>query len=79
MFLLGDCVVYTVPGCTGCDATKRWLDKRGVEFEVVDMSGNPDLRAKLSGEGFMSAPVVKVGGASWSGFRPDLLKKVFTA
>ena len=73
--------VYTVPNCTGCIATKRWLDKRGVAFEVVDLTEDAVSRERLAGLGFTSAPVVEVdepaGQERWSGFRPDLLKAMF--
>lgn len=73
--------VYTVPNCTGCIATKRWLDKRGVAFEVVDLAADSVSRERLAGLGFTSAPVVEVdepsGQERWSGFRPDLLKAMF--
>lgn len=73
--------VYTVPNCTGCIATKRWLDKRGVSFEVVDLAADSVSRERLAGLGFTSAPVVEVdepgGQERWSGFRPDLLKAMF--
>lgn len=73
--------VYTVPNCTGCIATKRWLDKRGVAFEVVDLAADSVSRERLAGLGFTSAPVVEAddpaGQERWSGFRPDLLKAMF--
>lgn len=73
--------VYTVPNCTGCIATERWLDKRGVAFEVVDLAADSVSRERLAGLGFTSAPVVEVdepaGQERWSGFRPDLLKSMF--
>jgi glutaredoxin-like protein NrdH len=73
--------VYTVPNCTGCTATKRWLDKRGVGYETVDLSADTVSRERLAGLGFTSAPVVEVddlaGQERWSGFRPDLLKAMF--
>lgn len=73
--------VYTVPNCTGCIATKHWLDKRGVAFEVVDLAADSVSRERLAGLGFTSAPVVEVddpaGQERWSGFRPDLLKAMF--
>ena len=73
--------VYTIPNCTGCTATKRWLDKRGVRCETVDLREDAASRERLTGLGFTSAPVVEVdepaGQERWSGFRPDLLKVFF--
>lgn len=73
--------VYTIPNCTGCVATKRWLDKRGVGYDVVDLTEDAACRERLTGLGFTAAPVVEVEGVAgverWSGFRPDLLKTLF--
>lgn len=73
--------VYTVPNCTGCIATKRWLDKHGVGYETVDLSVDAVSRERLTKLGYTSAPVVEVdvpgGQDCWSGFRPDLLKVFF--
>lgn len=73
--------VYTIPNCTGCTATKRWLDKCGVGYDVVDLTEDAACRERLTGLGFTSAPVVEVEFPydvhRWSGFRPDLLKAMF--
>ena len=33
--------VYTKPACVQCNATYRALDKKGIAYEVVDMSQDP--------------------------------------
>jgi glutaredoxin-like protein NrdH len=73
--------VYTSPGCQPCKATKRWLDKRGVEYQTVDVSQSPaDLEA-LKELGYNAAPVVIVSNGDaetdihWQGLHVDNLTK----
>lgn len=73
--------VYTSPGCQPCKATKRWLDKQGVEYRTIDVSQNPaDLEA-IKELGYKAAPVVIVSTGDpeieihWQGFHPDNLRK----
>ena len=66
--------VYTKPACVQCNATYRALDKKGIAYEIVDMSQDPAALERVRGLGFMQAPVVVTETDSWSGFRPDLLK-----
>lgn len=39
--------VYTTPYCPFCVRAKMLLERRGVEFEEIDVSGDPELRTKL--------------------------------
>jgi glutaredoxin-like protein NrdH len=71
--------VYTLPGCIQCDLTKRVLDSAGLPYIVVDLATNPHAVDAVKQLGYTSAPVVVVGTASWSGFRPDRIKTVATA
>ena len=66
--------VYSKSGCVQCNATYRALDDRGVEYDVVDMSVDPDALEKVKALGHLQAPVVITpDGEHWSGFRPDLI------
>ena len=66
--------IYTLPNCVQCTATKRAMTKHGVEFEEIDLAANDEIREELAAQGFMHAPIVAVGGQSWSGYRPELVK-----
>lgn len=64
--------VYTKPNCVQCDATKRLMDKLGVEYTTVDIAENPQELEKLIQMGYKAAPVVITkDGESWAGFQPD--------
>ena len=52
------------------------MDSLGVSYKEINIEGDVELIAKLKEEGFSSAPVVKTDEGSWSGFRPDKIKKI---
>jgi len=63
--------VYSKPACVQCDATYRALDKKGIEYSIVDISADPEALEMVRGLGYLQAPVVIAGDDPWSGFRPD--------
>lgn len=63
--------VYSRPACVQCDATYRALDRRGIEYAVVDISQDPDALEMVRGLGYLQAPVVIAGDEHWSGYRPE--------
>lgn len=70
--------VYTQPRCVQCDATKRWLKKRGHKWAEVDLTTSPADMEAVKALGYTQAPVVVVShgvgsDVHWSGNRPDLL------
>lgn len=71
--------VYTKPACVQCTATYRALDKAGIEYDVVDISENPEARDFVMALGYLQAPVVVAGDEHWSGFRPDRIKSLAVA
>jgi len=63
--------VYSKPACVQCDATYRALDKRGLDYTIVDISQDTEALEMVRGLGYLQAPVVVAGETHWSGFRPD--------
>ena len=66
--------VYTKPACDACKATFRTLNKAGISYQVVDITGRrhcPRLRHEPRA---LQAPVVVTGDTHFSVFRPDRLK-----
>ncbi|WP_418969029.1 glutaredoxin-like protein NrdH [Alloscardovia omnicolens] len=68
--------VYSKSHCVQCNATKRQLAKLGVEYTEINLEQDADALEKFKAAGFMQAPIVVAGEETWSGYRPDLLKKV---
>lgn len=69
--------VYVKPGCPPCAATKRHLDKNGIEYQVFDVTVDAVAAETVRALGYSSAPVVVVNGDwHWTGFRPTELAKL---
>ncbi len=68
--------VYSKPACVQCDATYRALDRKGVEYSVVDITQDAEALEMVRGLGYLLAPVVVAGDTHWSGFRPDQIAAV---
>lgn len=70
-------VVLTKPGCQQCRATERRLSRAGISYTAIDISDKPELITSLKNSGFLALPVVKQqDGKFFSGYRPDLVKKI---
>jgi glutaredoxin 3 len=55
--------IYTKPYCPYCDGARELLEKKGVDFSEIDISGKPELRAEMihrSG-GQMTVPQIFAG------------------
>ena len=64
-------IVYSSPSCVQCVATKREMERQGLEFSEVDLTKDEEAYSKVTGLGYKQAPVVIAGEDHWSGFRPD--------
>lgn len=71
--------VYTKPACVQCNATYRALDKKGITYQSVDVSTDPEALDRLRALGYMQAPVVITDQDHWSGFRPDKIAELAQA
>ena len=56
--------IYTTPFCPYCHAAKRLLQKKGVAYAEIDVSQDPDLRAKMTrrANGRRTVPQIFIGG-----------------
>lgn len=55
--------IYTTPFCGYCHAAKRLLTQKGVAFAEIDVSGNPDLRQRMTARarGRYTVPQIFIG------------------
>lgn len=68
--------LYTNDNCQGCAATKRALDKAGVEYEEINLGERPDLVAAFKRQGLGQAPIVETrDGERWAGYNPSKLRE----
>ena len=68
--------IYTRDDCVQCHATKRAMESRGFEFEMINVDLVTEAADTLRAEGFRQLPVVIAGETRWSGFRPDMINRL---
>jgi len=61
--------IYTTPWCPYCVAAKRLLERKGVAFEEIDVSGDMALRAAMTQRamGRRTVPQIFIGGRAIGG------------
>jgi glutaredoxin 3 len=65
--------VYTTEPCSFCNRAKELLKKRGLEFEEISLTKDPDGRAALVQKtGMMSFPQILIGDEVLGGYREAL-------
>lgn len=69
--------IYTTPTCGYCAQAKEYLTERGVEFEAVDVTKDPEAFKEMRSitGGGRSVPVIAVGKQVILGFDRDALDK----
>jgi glutaredoxin 3 len=50
--------VYTKPSCPFCDRAKALLESKGVAYNAIDVSEQPDAREFLVDQGLRSVPQI---------------------
>jgi glutaredoxin 3 len=67
--------VYSTDYCPYCTQAKTLLTGEGIAFEEIDVTNQPELRAKLSADnnGFRTVPMIFIGDEFIGGFT-DLAK-----
>ena len=61
-------VVFSTASCAYCEHAKNLLSKRGVAFEDVDLSADPELQAQLTEvTGLEGYPQIVVNGEPLGG------------
>ncbi|MEN3930306.1 glutaredoxin-like protein NrdH [Microvirga sp. W0021] len=63
--------IYSKPACVQCTATIRAVERKGINYQVVDISEDADAYAYVRQLGYMQVPVVVAGQDHWAGFQPD--------
>lgn len=62
-------VLYSAPFCAECERARALLERRGVAFEEVDLSSDPDRCCELGSlTGGRSTPQIVIDGRPIGGF-----------
>jgi len=64
-------IIYSKPDCVQCNATYRALDKKGIAYQVIDLTQDSQALSHVRAMGYQQVPVIIAGDEHWSGFRPD--------
>ena len=71
--------IYTRNNCIQCYATKKAMEGRNVDIEMINLDDHPEAADSLREQGFRQLPVVITDHESWCGFRPDMINRVCAA
>lgn len=67
--------IYTTPTCPYCATLKRFLEKKDVEFEDVDVSENEQALEEMKEKtGQTGVPVVEIGEEVIVGFDKEKIR-----
>lgn len=71
--------LYSKPACVQCTATAREMDKKGIEYNYIDLTKDAEAMEFVAGLGYRQAPVVVTTDDHWAGFRPDKISALALA
>jgi len=72
---LSSITLYILPSCVQCYATKKYLEKNNLSYDIVDISKNAEAYSFVKSLGYLGAPVLVSGDRHWSGFKPELISE----
>ncbi|VTT29061.1 glutaredoxin-like protein NrdH [Klebsiella pneumoniae] len=67
-------IIYTKDNCVQCNATKNAMDKKGIDYQLINLDHEPTHVDALISLGYRQVPVVMAEQDHWSGFRPDKIQ-----
>jgi glutaredoxin-like YruB-family protein len=68
--------VYSMPTCPYCKMAKEFLKSKGIEFEDVDVSENPEAaKEMIEKSGHTGVPQIEINGKIIIGFDRERLEK----
>jgi glutaredoxin 3 len=66
--------LYIKPGCPWCDDAIAYLDRKGIDYETISVSGNPEAMQQMVGiSGQSKAPTMDWDGEVLADFGVDEL------
>ena len=60
-------IIYTSPFCAPCEALKKFLSDRNVEYKVRDLMMEEAAQDRLEEAGIRSTPALEIDGALYAG------------
>lgn len=72
-------IVFSKPACHQCKGTYASLEKKGIRYEIIDVTEDEEALAHVLALGYAQMPVVETATDHWSGLRPDKLMTLTAA
>lgn len=69
--------IYSTPTCSHCIAAKAFFKEKGVKFENIDISDDPEAaKEAVEKSGQMGVPVIEIDGEIVVGFDQDKVEEL---
>jgi glutaredoxin 3 len=65
--------IYTSPSCPMCKALEAYIESKGLEYELIDVSTNEEERDKLE---ILTLPQIEIEGERVFGFNKNDIDKL---
>jgi len=69
--------VFTSSTCPYCTSVKEYFKEKGIDYEELNVSSDPEARKELMSQGFMGVPVIIIDGEAMVGFDKEKLDEIF--
>jgi len=67
--MMAKVVMYAKNPCPYCVHAKRFLDEKGVQYDVVDLTDNPEELQRIKTEtGWRTVPIIMIDGKLIGGY-----------
>ena len=71
--------VYSTPTCPYCTMVKSWLEKKGIEYQDVNVAADQNAAQEIvSKTGQMAVPVTEIDGKFVIGYDVQSLEKLLS-
>ncbi len=71
--------VFTQAHCSSCREVEQYLRGRGVVFTVRNVDAEPAALEEISGRGYMTTPVTRIGEHWIAGYKRRALERALKA
>jgi glutaredoxin len=69
-------VLFSNPGCQGCEQAKKFFNEQGIPFVERDLSTDENARTELQRKGIRATPVIIIDEQELVGFDEGKLKRM---
>jgi glutaredoxin-like protein NrdH len=74
--MIATVTLYTEPGSDLCRWVRHALARTGIPYETIDVTIDPEARARIRALGYDQPPVIVTGSRHWSGTDPRHIREL---